>query len=246
MADSVAVFSPQSILYEDNHLLVVIKPAGMLSQSDISKDPDILTELKNYLRVTYDKPGNVFLGLVHRLDRPVGGVMVFARTSKAASRLCAQLRGQTWNKIYLAIVQGVMEKEQGMVEHYLAKNWRRNTVSVLTEAAEGSKYSRLTYRVLGTVENLSLLEVTLHTGRAHQIRAQLSAIGYPLWGDCRYGMPTGANREAPMDMLSQPALWAYRLEFDHPISQERQRFVAPPPQTIPWKYFFTVLRDFLT
>lgn len=210
-------------LYEDNHLLVVVKPVGMLTQSDHTGDPDLLTALKADVKVRHKKPGDVFLGLVHRLDRPVGGVMVFARTSKGAARLSEQIRNRTFEKIYRARVQGQPPKTTDTLEHYLVKDERNNRVSVVAPNAPGAKQALLEYQCLAhdDATNTSLLEVNLHTGRPHQIRVQLAAIGCPLVGDTKYG----GGRESGVDM----ALWSYRLRFKHPTRDEWLAFEAPPP-----------------
>ncbi|GAB2718314.1 RluA family pseudouridine synthase [Paenibacillus thermoaerophilus] len=226
MADS----SPIPILYEDNHLLVVVKPRNMPSQADDSRDPDLLTLLKEDIKKRYGKPGNVYLGLVHRLDRPVGGVMVFAKTSKAASRLSDQVRTRTLDKTYLAVVRGAPPKPQDLLVHWLSKNERTNTVSVVPPNHPGGKQASLEYRTVASGSGLSLLEVSLHTGRPHQIRVQLSAAGCPLYGDQKYG--AAVNRPG-----EQLALWAARLGFRHPTTREPLVFACPPPDEAPWSLF---------
>lgn len=217
------------ILYEDNHLLVVVKPRNMPTQEDKSGDQDLLNTLKHYIKETYNKPGNVYLGLVHRLDRPVGGVMVFAKTSKAASRLSNSVRTRTFDKTYRAIVHGRPEPTHDKLTHFLVKNNRLNKVFSVGEHSEGAKKAILKYEVLDTIGSLSLIEVELFTGRPHQIRVQLSEIGHPLYGDQKYG----AHVNEPGQQI---ALWSSELSFDHPTTKERLHFQASPLLTndYPW------------
>ncbi len=212
-----------NILYEDNHLLVVEKPVNIPVQADDSNDRDMLTILKDYLKKKYDKQGNVYLGLVHRLDRPVGGVMVFARTSKAASRLSRIIATREFHKTYLAVVEGIPE-EKAVLEDYLIKNSRTNTVSVTT--ADKGKHASLEYELLDSKDSLSLVRIDLHTGRSHQIRVQFSSRGLPLWGDQRY------NPEAKPHQ--QIALWSHRISFPHPVTKEVLTFTSEPPDEYPW------------
>lgn len=225
------------ILFEDNHLLVAVKPAGILSQSDTTGDPDMLTLLKAYLVEKYKKPGEAYLGLLHRLDRPVCGVMVFAKTSKCAGRISEQIRNRTVKKKYRAIVYGAFEKKQGEIRSYLLKNSRTNLVDVFptrSEAPKDAKECSLDYEVIGEGRiagvPVSLLSIELHTGRSHQIRAQLSSIGHPIVGDRKYGK--GPNRFSG-DIL----LESYHLEVDHPVSHERMVFEIPLSKEEPWKQF---------
>ncbi|MBQ9941810.1 MAG: RluA family pseudouridine synthase [Christensenellaceae bacterium] len=203
------------ILYEDNHLLVAVKPHMLPSQADSSGDEDMLTRLKAYVKEKYNKPGEVYLGLVHRLDRPTGGVMVFARTSKAAARLSQQIRTNQMQKTYLAVVNGRPPKE-GQLEDWLVKDVKTNTVRVGTPA-EG-KHALLSYRVLEQQADKSLVEVQLHTGRSHQIRVQFASRGWPLLGDARYGKAEGRHL----------ALFAWKLELTHPTKKESMVFTALP------------------
>lgn len=213
------------IIYEDNHLLVVEKPRNMVVQEDNTKDLDLLSSLKLYVKEKYNKPGNVYLGLVHRLDRPVGGVMVFARTSKAASRLSECIKNRKFNKTYLAVVNGTLNKNE-VFEDYLVKDERLNKSFV----DKKGKYARLSYEVLGVKNNLSLVKIMLDTGRSHQIRVQFSSRGYALWGDQKY------NQEACA--YEQLALWAYELEFEHPVKKEMLKFKCLPPiLEYPWNLF---------
>ncbi len=225
------------ILFEDNHLLVAVKPAGVLSQSDTTGAPDMLTLLKAYLVEKYHKPGEAYLGLLHRLDRPVRGVMVFAKTSKCASRISEQIRNRTVKKKYRAIVYGAFDNEKGEIRSYLLKNSKTNLVDVFEnreKAPKDAKECFLEYEVIGQGRiagvPVSLLSVDLHTGRSHQIRAQLSSIGHPIVGDRKYGK--GPNRFSG-DIL----LESYHLEVDHPVNHERLVFEIPLAEEEPWKQF---------
>lgn len=219
------------ILYEDNHLIVVIKPQNMPTQGDKSGDESLLDKVKRYIKVTYNKPGNAFVGLVHRLDRPTGGVMVFAKTSKAAERLCAQIRDGDFEKKYLAVTVGVPRDRARLLSDLLIKDTASNTVKVVPSMTEGAKRAELTYKVLEDREKIALLDIKLLTGRSHQARVQLKNIGHPIFGDVRYGG----------DVLAKGyhlALWAYQLTFVHPVTQVSMVFkVFPPTQDMPWKYF---------
>lgn len=218
------------ILFEDNHIIVVLKPFNVPVQADESGDEDMLTTIKTYIKEKYKKPNNVFLGLVHRLDRPTGGVMVFAKTSKAAARLCESIKDGDFEKKYLAVVVGSPEEEKGMLVHYLKKNSVTNTVYVVPSATLDAKKAELAYKVLEKAGKISLLEISLLTGRSHQIRVQLSTINCPIFGDVRYGgdLAKGYNL----------ALFATRIEFSHPVSKDKMVFIAYPPQTEePWKRF---------
>ena len=218
------------IIYEDNHLMAVEKPANMLSQADGTGDADLLTVLKDYIKKKYNKPGNVFLGLVHRLDRPVGGAMVFAKTSKAASRLSEQIRKCDFRKTYLAVVHGVPAPPRGRLEHYLAKDERTNIVRAVAYNAEGKK-AVLDYEVIQSKSDLSLVKINLLTGRPHQIRVQFSAGGHPLYGDARYGL-------GPSRPERQIALWSLRIACKHPTKGEDMVFTSKPPvEAYPWNLF---------
>lgn len=218
------------IIYEDNHLLVVEKPVNMPTQGDASKDPDLLSVLKEDIKVRYQKPGNVYLGLVHRLDRPVGGVMVFAKTSKAASRLSEQIRTRGFGKKYLAVVHKLPNPKKGRLEHYLAKNRATNTVQIVIPSTKEGKQAILEFKVLETKDMLSLVYVELLTGRSHQIRVQFSAIGHPLYGDQKYG----AHVNKPGQQI---ALWSHEIRFLHPTTKEEMVFHSQPPVQHPWSLF---------
>ena len=219
-----------NIIFEDNHLLVVEKPVNMPTQGDDTGDLDLLTFLKKDLKVRYEKPGNVYLGLLHRLDRPVGGVMVFAKTSKAASRLSSQIREGKFGKDYLAVVRGLLKTKKGRLHNYLLKDHRRNLVAVVPEATPDAKEAWLDYSVIGEGEGMSLLQIALGTGRSHQIRVQFAAVGHPLYGDQKYG--SRVNRVG-----EQLALFSFKLCFQHPVSKEYLEFKATPPMTHPWMIF---------
>ena len=213
------------VFYEDNHLLVVYKPAGLLIQGDRTGDASLLDLARRYIKVRYDKPGNVFLGLVHRLDRPVAGVVVFARTSKAAARLSEQFRTGSTEKQYLAVVQGLVSDPAGELIDHLE---RRGATSRITASPDAkSREARLSYRLIEARGNQSFLEIDLHTGRHHQIRAQFGHRGFPILGDLRYGAA------APLPG-KQVALFAHKLVLDHPTRRERMTFAAPLPLGWPW------------
>lgn len=213
-----------NILYEDNHLLVVEKPINMLSQSDNTKDEDLHTLLKKYIKEKYHKPGNVYLGLVHRLDRPVGGVMVFAKTSKAASRLSEQVRTHKLKKIYLAITDGIIKKDSDTWTDKIKRLDNGNSI-----VSSDGKEAILDFTVLerNYEANMTLVKVNLHTGRHHQIRVQFASKNYPLAGDQRYGK---GNKK-------QIALFAYHLEFYHPTTKEKMDFTVCPPKIDDWTKF---------
>ena len=221
-----------TILHEDNHIIVVLKPQNVPTCEDSSKDKDMLTMIKEYIKETYDKKGNVYCGLIHRLDRPTGGIMVFAKSSKAASRLSEQMREGDFEKRYYATVVGVPREEKATLTHYMKKNAVNNMVYVCEPTVEGAKFAQLAYTVLESKNDLSLVDVRLHTGRSHQIRVQMNAIGCPVYGDMRYG-----GEKAKKGYL---ALWAYYLSFTHPVSKERLVFrVQPPKENTPWNLFNT-------
>ena len=205
-----------NILYEDIHIIVVEKIINIPSQADSSKDIDMLTIIKKYIKEKYNKPGNVYLGLVHRLDRPVGGIMVFAKTSKAASRLTESMKKNEFHKKYLAIVRGTLKEK---LINYIKKDNKNN--SIITTKEEG-KYAELEYDVLKTKNNLTLVDINLMTGRHHQIRVQFKNIGHPLYGDQRYGIQD----------KKQIALYAYKLEFIHPTKKEKMTFTHYPTEKV--------------
>lgn len=216
------------VIYEDNHIIIVEKPFNIPVQADSSKDKDLLNMVKAYVKKKYDKPGEVFIGLVHRLDRPVGGVMVFARTSKGASRLSEQVRNRSFKKTYLAVIEGSMEKKTGLLKDYLLKDNNKNVVKITEADVEGSKQAILEYEVLQERGNISLVKVDLKTGRPHQVRVQFSSRGCPLFGDVKYGAKNKADKIA---------LWSYELGIAHPTTKEELKFKIAPPKEKPWNLF---------
>lgn len=216
------------VLFEDNHIIVVEKKPNIPSQADKTNDIDMLTIIKSYLKEKYHKPGEVYLGLVHRLDRPVGGVMVFAKTSKAAARLSEQVRQKELKKKYLTIVDGKMEKEADILEDYLLKNERNNLSKVVKPDTKNAKYAKLDYTLIKYDEtlNLSVLEINLHTGRHHQIRVQLASRNHSIYADQKYGT-RGRGK--------QICLWAYALTIKHPITKESMTFYTMPEKIESWK-----------
>ena len=225
-----------NIIYEDNHVIVVIKPHNISVQEDESKDPDMLTIIKEFLKKRDNKPGNVFLGLVHRLDRPTGGVMVFAKTSKAASRLSKELKDKQLKKHYLCVVNGKPQLSNNRLVTYLKKDEKTNTVRIAPKLEEGSKEAILEYSVLDSKNKYSLIEVDLITGRSHQIRVQMSSqLNCPIFGDFKYG---------DKDHGGNLALWAYELTFTHPTTRENMRFtVAPDYNNLAFKLFEDVIEN---
>ena len=212
-----------NIIYEDNHLLVAEKPVNIPGQEDSTKDKDLLTILKEYLKQKYKKPGNVYLGLVHRLDRPVGGIMVFAKTSKAASRLSKQIQNNELKKTYLAVVEGKVNNKDTFVDKLL-KNHKTNIVKV----SEDGKLSELSYELLDYKEGLSLVKIDLKTGRSHQIRVQFSSRGFPLYGDQKYNLKT------PKDQI---ALFSSKIELMHPTTKKKMIFELQKPDRYPFSLF---------
>ena len=215
-----------NIIYEDNHLLVVEKPINVPVQADKSGDEDLLTMLKKYLKEKYNKPGDVYLGLVHRLDRPVSGVMVFAKTSKAASRLSKQIQKHEFKKIYMAVIEGKVS-ESGVFKDKLKKDEKTN----ITRVSEDGKEAELSYNLIGFVNNLSLVRISLKTGRSHQIRVQFASRKIPLYGDQKY------NPKAAKDQI---ALFASKLEFKHPVTKEVMSFELPLPERFPFTLFKSI------
>ncbi len=219
------------VVYEDNHILVVIKPQNIPTQSDITGDTCMVDMVEKYLREKYDKKGNVYVGLVHRLDRPTGGLMIFAKTSKAAARLSESIATKDFEKSYLAVVNGEVKEASGTLKNYLKKNARTNTVAVVPELTTGAKYAELNYKVLDKKDKVTLVKVNLVTGRSHQIRVQFKHIGNPVYGDVRYGGDTLAKGH-------NLALWAYKIKFQHPTTKKVMTFVSvPPTDAVPWKVF---------
>jgi len=222
-----------NVIYEDNHIIVVEKPVNIPSQEDKTGDVDMITLIKNYLKEKYNKPGNVYVGLVHRLDRPVGGIMVFAKTSKAASRLSESIRTKNFKKTYLAIVNNTNLEKEAVLEDYLYKNEALNKSMVVSKEKHNAKLARLNYKVIESIEAenkkwLSLVEINLETGRHHQIRVQFASRENSLYGDQKYG--SGPKGE-------QIALWAYKIELKHPVKDELISFVCKPKCIGAWRKF---------
>ena len=216
------------VLYEDNHLIAVVKPPGMLSQADGSGAPDILTAVKADLKARYNKPGNVFLGLVHRLDRPAGGAMLLAKTSKAASRLSDAVRSRSFAKGYVACTEGVPSPREATLVHYLLKDPKTNTVTARSRPLPDAKEAVLSYSVIASSNGRALVAVHLHTGRPHQIRVQLAAIGCPLAGDRKYGASRGALSH------DTAALWSAYIGVVHPVTKEWLEIRSLPPREGVW------------
>ena len=219
------------ILYEDNHILVVVKPFNVPSQEDSTKDPDMLTLLKEYLKEKYDKQGNVFLGLVHRLDRPTGGVMVFAKTTKAAQRLFDSIKEGDFEKKYFAVLSDIPAEKHGRLHNYLYKDEVRNIVSVVPMGVKDAKEAVCDYKIIEKKDRICLAEILLYTGRSHQIRGQTAHIGCPVVGDVKY---------AGKKYIKSPnlALWSAEIKFTHPTKKDVMVFRAFPDETaFPWNEF---------
>ena len=214
----------QQILYEDNHLLIINKNVGQLVQGDKTGDESLLDTIKNYIKIRDHKAGNVFLGLVHRIDRPTSGLVIYAKTSKALSRLTQMVKNREIKKTYWAVVPKEIVPQSQRLVHYLKKNKKNNKAIIFTKPTDGAKESILTYQIIKMLDNYQLLEVDLETGRHHQIRAQLSKIGIPIKGDLKYGSPR-SNANGGI------SLHARKLEFIHPVTKESISITAPIPQT---------------
>ncbi len=220
-----------NVIYEDNQIVVVVKPHNQPTQEDESGDLDLLREVKEYIKVKYEKPGEAFIGLVHRLDRVTGGIMVFARTSKAAQRLSEQFKNHDNKKIYYAICESDnLKANEGILTDYLIKDEKNNIVKVTTQSEKGAKKAVLNYKILESSGSLHLVEVELLTGRSHQIRVQLSNINLPIYADNKY------NKNATKGNI---ALWAGKLKFAHPVSKQTLNFMAMPDEKAqPWNKFY--------
>lgn len=218
------------ILYEDNHIIAVNKRSSELSQGDKSGDESLDAEIKKYIARKYNKPGDVFLGVVHRLDRPVSGVILYARTSKALQRLNEMFRSTQVKKTYLAIVKERPPEDQDTITHFLKKNEKQNKTYVYDTEVKDSKKASLSYRICGRSDRYYLLEVELHSGRHHQIRAQLAKIGCPIKGDLKYGSPR-SNENGSISLMAR------RIEFIHPVKKEKVVITAPFPEEDIWRVF---------
>lgn len=215
------------VLFEDNHLLIVNKKSGDIVQGDKTGDKPLSEVVKEYIKEKYNKPGEVFLGVVHRLDRPTSGIIIFARTSKALERLNKMLRDRDISKTYWAVIKNNSKKTTDTLIHFLKKNPKNNKSTVFKKEAEGSKKAILHYKTIKNLENYSLLEIDLETGRHHQIRAQLSFIGSPIKGDLKYGAPR-SNKDGSIH------LHARKINFIHPVSKKEISIIAPAPSEIIW------------
>ena len=222
------------ILYEDNHIIAVYKRSSDLAQGDKTGDISLDIEIKKYLAEKFKKPGEVFLGVVHRLDRPVSGVILFARTSKALERLNEMFRTKQVKKTYLAIVKERPPEDEDTITHFLKKNETQNKSYVYDSEVKGSKEASLTYRLKGRSERYYLLEIELHSGRHHQIRAQLAKIGCPIKGDLKYGFPR-SNEDGGISLLAR------RLEFIHPVKKELVTITAHFPESDIWSVFMDTM-----
>lgn len=217
-----------NILYEDNHLLFAVKPPNIPVQADASGDRDMTQIVKQYIKEAYHKPGEVYLGLVHRLDRPVGGLMCFCKTSKAAARVSAAWQSREVTKLYLCVAEGVMPPEGELVD-YITRDVAGNTARLCDKNAPGAKEARLTYKTIAVRNGLSLVQVALGTGRRHQIRLQMAGCGHPLWGDNRYGYGKPGQ---------QIALWSSYIALTHPTTKQPVAVCCPPPaQQMPFSQF---------
>jgi len=229
------------ILFEDNHLLVVNKPAGLLVQGDETGDITLADQAKAYIKERYKKPGDVFLGIVHRLDRPVSGAVILARTSKALERMNALFAERKVEKKYWAVVKKRPNADSGILTNYLYKDTERNTTHVIDKPSRrhpDAKLSELKYTIVGNLYGDTVLEVEPATGRSHQIRAQLAHIGSPILGDLKYGYPT-PNADASIHLHCSSMAWI------HPVTKEYMKVVAPLPNEPTWKKFEPLLKDII-
>ncbi|MBS4056703.1 MAG: RNA pseudouridine synthase [Bacteroidales bacterium] len=218
------------ILFEDNHLIVVNKLPSEIVQGDKTGDKCLLDAVKEYIQQSTGKPGNVFAGLVHRIDRPVSGAVIFARTSKALSRMTAMMKSRDFSKTYLALVKTLPAELQAELAHFLAKNEKQNKSYVCSETVAGAKLARLSYRHRASSTSFHLIEIDLLTGRHHQIRAQMAAVGCPIAGDLKYG----ADRSNSDGSI---CLHAWKLAFEHPVRKTTVEIIAPLPDKMPWNLF---------
>ncbi|WP_026775459.1 RluA family pseudouridine synthase [Polaribacter sp. Hel_I_88] len=215
------------VLFEDNHIIIINKRAGDITQGDKTGDKPLSDVVKEYVKDKYNKPGNVFIGTVHRLDRPTSGIVIFARTSKALERLNKMLRDKTINKTYWALVKKQPKKESDNLIDFLKKDTKKNKSFVYKKEIEGSKKATLHYKTIKKLDNYTLLEIDLETGRHHQIRTQLSYIGSPIKGDLKYGFDR-SNKDGSI------SLHARKIEFIHPVSKEKIALIAPTPDDVIW------------
>lgn len=218
------------ILFEDNHLIIINKLPGELVQGDETGDITLADKIKEYLKVTYNKPGNVYLGIPHRLDRPTSGIVVYTKTEKALIRLNESFKGSSVKKTYWAVVDNMPKKSESTLIHYIVRNSANNKSVAYPIEIKGSKLAKLDYKLIGKSDKYFLLEIALHTGRHHQIRAQLAAIGLHIKGDLKYGFA----RSNPDGGIH---LHARKIVFTHPVKKEEITIIAPPPHDTVWDYF---------
>ena len=218
------------ILFEDNHLIIINKLPGELVQGDETGDVTLADKIKEYLKVTYNKPGNVYLGIPHRLDRPTSGIVVYTKTEKALIRLNEAFKGSSVKKTYWAVVDNMPKKSESTLIHYIVRNSANNKSVAYPKEIKGSKLAKLDYKLIGKSDKYYLLEIALHTGRHHQIRAQLAAIGLHIKGDLKYGFA----RSNPDGGIH---LHARKIVFTHPVKKEELTIIAPPPHDTVWDYF---------
>jgi 23S rRNA pseudouridine1911/1915/1917 synthase len=229
-------YSCPEILFEDNHLIIVNKRASDIVQTDKTLDTPMTDSIKAYIKKTYDKPGNVFLGVVHRLDRPVSGAVIFAKTSKALERMNQMFKDREITKKYWAVVKDPPLEPSGHLKNYIRKNPKQNKSYIYNEPVNGSLLAELKYQLLGQSDRFYLLEVELLTGRHHQIRAQLAGIGCPIRGDLKYGYPR-PNKDVSISLHSRS------IDFIHPVKGEQMHILAKPPDDPVWNYFLSMFSD---
>lgn len=222
--------SDLKIIYEDNHIIAVNKPSGMLVQGDKTGDETLGEVVKKYLKEKYQKPGDVYLGVTHRIDRPVSGVLLFARTSKALTRLNELFKSRDMKKTYWAIVQNRPAKEEDTLTHWLKKNEAKNMSKAFAKETDGALKCSLDYKLISSIDNYHLLEINPHTGRHHQIRVQLAAIGSPIKGDLKYGSKR-SNKDGSI------SLHARKIKFEHPVKKEPIEIIAEVPEDVVWRAF---------
>jgi len=220
----------EQILFEDNHLIIVNKKPSELVQGDKTGDLSLIDSIKQYIKESCEKPGNVFLGLAHRIDRPVSGAVIFAKTSKALTRLNEQIKNKEIQKTYWAITKNVPPKDEDHLIHWLIKDEAKNRSKAFNSEQNGTKKAELKYKLISKSKDYALLEIILITGRHHQIRVQLSKIGCPIKGDLKYGFPR-SNKDASI------SLHARKLNFTHPVSKEVLEIIAPTPSDPLWDFF---------
>jgi len=224
------------ILYEDNHIIIVNKKCSDIVQGDKTGDKTLADEVKQYIKQKYNKPGDVFLGITHRLDRPTSGIVIFARTSKALSRLNKMFSEQRIHKTYLAVVNNKPPKIKDTITHYLVRNRKQNKSYAYDNKVKNAKKSNLTYELIGNSDKFYLLKIQLHTGRHHQIRAQLAKLGCFIKGDLKYGFPR-SNPDAGIHLHS------YKVEFIHPVKKDPVKIIAKPPDDVLWNYFRDIVNN---